>query len=164
MKNKSIDDWIALCATQKQKLTIKNRELRKKDAQIVLYETQLTRQLKKLDGQIQKSNSLTKRVTKKSQRIELLDKQLKDQLTTIQELKNDLAKLSAENKSLQQELVEKNKTQARLNQAIIEANRSGTPPVIEAPYKSPIQSLLDGMEDGTVGTHQIPGGVAGALG
>lgn len=164
MKSKSIDELTDLCTTQKQKLTAKNRALREKDTQIAHYEKLLEDQQKKLDSKNASKNSLSKRLTKKSEQIELLEKQLREQLAKIQELENSLENLSAEKKSLQEALIDKHKVHVQLNQKIIEANRSALSPVTDPSHTSPIQRLLEGMEDGTVGTHQIPGGVAGALG
>lgn len=165
MKNKSIDDWIALSATQKRKLTIKKRELRERDAQIEQLENRLKRQAKKLDRQIENNDSLSEQLSKTKERLKLLRKQLKNKSSEINEFTIALEKLSAENATLKNELVEKDKTHARLNQTIIKANnRSEAIPVEKDQHTSPIGRLLEGMEDGTVGTHQIQGGAAGALG
>lgn len=165
MKNKSIDDWIAFSATQKRKLTAKNRELREKNAQIEQLENELKRQATELDWQTENKDSLSEQLTKTKERLKLLRKQLKNKSSEINELKISLEKLSAENEALKQVLVEKDKIHARLNQTITKANnRSEATPVEKDQHTSPIGRLLEGMENGTVGTNQVQGGAAGALG
>ena len=165
MKNKSIDDWIALSATQKRKLATKNSELREKDAQIKQLENRLKRQTKKLDRQIENEDFLSEQLSKKKEHLKLLRKQLKNKSSGINEFSIALEKLSAENEALKQVLVEKDKIHARLNQTITKANnRSEATPVEENQHTSPIGRLLEGMENGTVGTNQVQGGAAGALG
>lgn len=62
-------------------------------------------------------------------------------------------------------LVEKDEPHARLNQMIITANiRSEAIPVEKDQHTSPIERLLQEIEDGRAGTNQVHGGAAGGLG